>query len=564
MTKMINPSMQNQMMRAPTPQYLAMSAAQGQQQMQPQVMPSQPTAQPYQYTPAAAPQMPNMQYGLQGSESALGAGYQQALSGVQGGVDMARQALLGSTGLGINTGLAGQQLYGNQAINALQGAQGYNQMLGNKAINTIGGANQQQQLYGNQALGSINNAVGMQQQFGNQALGGLNNALSSQQQYGNQALGAINKATGAASSAINKGLGSVNTAFNEGVSALNQYIPQGTNAFNQMANFSGSGPGGAAAQQQAYDSYMEGPDIAFLREQGERSVLQNARAAGGVGGNVLKELQRYGTGVASQGFNDYYNRLKGVADMGFGASQGVGSLRGQQAGIVGNLSSQQAQNALQGGQMSSNVLSNLGNNAIQGAQIGAGILGDMGSSGLQGAQLSSNVLGNMGSNTMQNANAAANIYGNLGSNYSNTAGQMANVYGDLGAGSMNASNTLANMYNNAGLSAGDYAYGTGQLLSGGRLQAGRDISAIQQAQGQGLSNIVGGGASNIAQLLSGVGDTINTQQGNLASILANLATNTSSTAGNQTSVAQFMKSPDYVNQLSQVLGAAGAAYQYGR
>jgi hypothetical protein len=569
MTKMLNPSMQNQMMRtpaqqnqmmrAPTPNYMATTAAQGQQQMQPQVMP-----QSYQYTPAAAPQMPNMQYGLQGSEAALGSGYQQALSGVQGGVDMARQALLGSTGMGVNTGLAGQQMYGNQAINALQGAQGYNQMLGNRAINTIGGANQQQQLYGNQALGSINNAVGMQQQFGNQALGGLNNAMSSQQQYGNQALGAINNATGAASSAINKGLGSVNTAFNEGVSALNQYIPQGTNAFNQLANFSGSGPGGAAAQQQAYDSYMEGPDVAFLREQGERSVLQNARAAGGVGGNVLKELQRYGTGVASQGFNDYYNRLKGVADMGFGASQGVGSLRGQQAGITGNLASQSAQNYMQGGQMSSNVMNNLANGAIQGAQIGAGIYGDMGNSALQGAQLSSNVLGNMGSNTMQNANAAANIYGNMGSNYSNTAGQMSNVYGDLGAGSMSASNNLANIYNNAGLSAGDYAYGTGQLLSGGRLQAGRDISAIQQAQGQGLSNIVGGGASNIAQLLSGVGDTINSQQGNLASLLANLATNSASTAGNQTSVAQFMKSPDYVNQLSQVLGAGGAAYQYGR
>jgi Chaperone of endosialidase len=549
---MINPAMQNQMMRAPNQQYQAMTA--GQPQMQAQVMP-----QSYQYTPPAASQMPNMQYGLQGSEAALGAGYQQALSGIQGGIDMAQQTLLGSAGGGTNYGLAGQQMYGNQAINALQGAQGYNQMLGNKAINTIGGANQQQQMFGNQALGSINNAVGMQQQFGNQALGGLNNAMAAQQQFGDRALGAINSATGAASSAINKGIGNVNTAFNEGVSALNQYIPQGTNAFNQMANFSGSGPGGAAAQQQAYDSYMESPDVAFLREQGERSVLQNARAAGGVGGNVLKELQRYGTGVASQGFNDYYNRLKGVADMGFGASQGVGSLRGQQAGIVGNLSSQQAQNALQGGQMSSNVLSNLGNNAIQGAQIGAGILGDMGSSGLQGAQLSSNVLGNMGSNTMQNANAAANIYGNLGSNYSNTAGQMANVYGDLGAGAMNASNTMANMYNNAGLSAGDYAYGTGQLLSGGRLQAGRDISAIQQAQGQGLSNIVGGGASNIAQLLSGVGDSINSQQGNLAAILANLATNTASQGGNQTSSAQFLNNTGIMKDLAALLQGAGTA-----
>lgn len=419
---MINP---NQMMRAPAPQYQAMHAMQAQPQIQ-------TPAQSYQYTPPAAPQMPNMQYGLQGSEAALGAGYQQALSGLNRGVSDAEAALLSQSDLG------------RQRLNA---------------------------------------------------------ALQQSQGFGNRALEAIGAAGGAASGAISSGIGSVTGAFDEGVSALRQYIPQGLNAFNQVANLSGAA--GAPAQQQAYADYMESPDIAFLRQQGERSVLQNARAAGGVGGNVLKELQRYGTGVASQGFNDYFNRLKGVSDMGYGASQGVGSLRGQQAGIVGNLSAQQAQNAMQQGQLSAGVLGGMGADALN---VGQAILGDR---------------------------------QNLGAN-------------------------LGNLYSNAGNVAGDYAYGTGQLLSGGRLQAGRDIAGIQQAQGQGLSNIVGGGASNIAQLLSGVGDSINAQQGNLASILANLATNTASTAGNQTSVAQFMKSPDYLNQLSQILGATGAAYQYGR
>lgn len=214
--------------------------------------------------------------------------------------------------------------------------------------------------------------------------------------------------------------------------------------------------------------------------------------------------------------------------------------------------------ALQGAQMASGIYGNLGNSAMQGAQLASGIYGDLGSGGFQGAQLSSNVLGNMGSNSMQNANAAANIYGNLGANATNSAGNMANVYGDLGAGSMNASNTLANMYNNAGQSAGDYAYGTGQLLSGGRLQAGRDISGIQQAQGQGLSNIVGGGASNIAQLLSGVGDSINSQQGNLASILASLA-GAASGGGNQTSSAQFLNNQGIAEQLAKLLQGVGTA-----
>ncbi len=387
------------------------------------LQPLQAQSTQYQYAAPQAPTMPNIPYGLAGSEQALGRWYETALNNMQSGVDAAQYALLSNSDLGRQR---------------------------------------------------------------------LNSALAQSQGFGQQALQAVNNAGNAASGAISSGIGSVTGAFDEGVSALNQYIPKGLNAFNQAAALAGGD----------YSSYTESPDMQFLREQGERSVLQNARAAGGVGGNVLKELQRYGTGLASQGFNDYYNRVKGIADMGYGASQGVGSLRGQQAGIVGNLSAQQAQNAMQQGQLSAGILGGMGSDALG---VGQAILGER---------------------------------QNLGSN-------------------------LASLLSGQGGAAADYAFNTGQAISGGRQQAGRDISAIQQAQGQGLSNMVGGSASNIAQLLSGVGDTISGQQGNLASILANLATNTASTAGNQTSVAQFMKSPDYLNQLSQILGAAGAAYQYG-
>lgn len=373
--------------------------------------------------------------------------------------------------------------------NTPYGLTGSEQALGNwygTALNNMqGGVNAAQQALLNQS------DLGRQR---------LNAALTQSQGFGQKAIDAVNSAGAAASGAISSGMGQVTGAFDEGVSALNKYLPQGVNAFNQIAALTGAS--GVPAQQKAYASYMESPDLQFLREQGERSVLQNARAAGGVGGNVLKELQRYGTGVASQGFNDYFNRLKGVSDVGYGASQGVGSLRGQQAGIVGNLTAQQAQNAMQQGQLNASILGGMGSDALG---VGQAILGER---------------------------------QNLGSN-------------------------LASLLSGQGGAAADYAFNTGANIASGRQQAGRDISAIQQAQGQGLSNMVGGNASNIAQLLSGVGDTINNQQGNLASILANLATNTASTAGNQTSVAQFMKSPDYLKQLSQILGATGAAYQYG-
>lgn len=401
---MINPNM---MMVAPNQYRAAMQAPQAAAQA------------PIPQAPMPQAAMPQQSYGLQGSEAALGSGYQQAMSNLLSGVGNAETALLQQSDLG------------RQRLNA---------------------------------------------------------ALQQSQNYGTQALDAIKAAGGAASGAISSGIGSVTGAFDEGVSALRQFLPQGVNAFNQIAKLAGGD----------YSSYNESPDMKFLREQGERSVLQNARAAGGVGGNVLKELQRYGTGVASQGFNDYFNRLKGVADMGYGASQGVGSLRGQQAGIVGNLSAQQAQNAMQQGQLSAGVLGNMGNDALN---VGQAILGDR---------------------------------QNLGAN-------------------------LGNLYSNAGGTAGDYALNIGNLLSGGRLQAGRDIAGIQQAQGQGLSNVVGGGASNLAQLLSGIGDNINSQQGNYASLLAGLATNTANQGGNQTSSAQFLNNSGIMKDIAALLQGAGTA-----
>ena len=446
------------------------ASQQAQQMMQPQVMPRAP-----QYQPPTAPVMPSTPYGLTGSEQAMGDWYNKALNNMQGGVGSAQQAL--------------GNWYGN-AINNMQGG-----------------------------VSAAQRALLEQSDLGRNR---INKALDQSLQFGQQALGAVNSAGAAASGAIDSGMGQVTGAFDEGVSALSKYLPEGVNAFNQIAALTGAS--GAPAQQQAYASYMESPDLQFLREQGERSVLQNARAVGGVGGNVLKELQRYGTGVASQGFNDYFNRLKGVSDVGYGASQGVGSLRGQQAGIVGNLSAQKAQSAMQQAQLSAGVLGGMGNDALS---VGNAILGDR------------QILGGNLSNLLSGQGGAAADYAfNTGAN-------------------------IANLLSGQGGAAADYAFNTGANIASGRQQAGRDISAIQQAQGQGLSNMVGGNASNIAQLLSGVGDTINNQQGNLASILANLATNTASTAGNQTSVAQFMKSPDYLKQLSQILGATGAAYQYG-
>lgn len=425
-----------------------------------------PSSQPYQQY-AQQNTLPNNQYqvqnfdtsgypqtGLLGSEQALQGGLAGALTGLQYGTEQAQNAL--------NQGFGYAQNYGNQAVNLL-----------------LGGQNPIPQ-------------------------GGYSGASFS---------GVPSSSSGAAN-IINGGQQQISGMFDEGVSALNQFLPQGQRAFDLQAGFTGAN--GADAQNAAYQGYMESPDVKFLREQGERSVMQNARAAGGVGGNVLKELQRYGTGVASQGFNDYYNRLTGVANTGMQAAQGVGALRGQQAGVT---------QGLIGDQLNADIASQRINADMSMQQNSLNA-----QAGMQGNQLAYDARAR-----------AADMLGNLG-----TAG--------YGYGS-----NVANLLGGAGNRAADYAYNTGNALSSGRTNAGNQIAALQGQEGVDISNMLGSSASNIAQLLAGTGDSVNSQQANLAALLANISTGTGSSAGNQTSVAQFQQTPNYLNQLGQITGAASAA-----
>jgi len=92
---------------------------------------------------------------------------------------------------------------------------------------------------------------------------------------------------------------------------------------------------GAEAEQAAISGFIESPGQKFLRERGERAVLRNAAATGGLqGGNVLTELQRRGIGVAATQLGDRQSRLRQVAAGGTGA---LGVQAGVGAGISSNI-----------------------------------------------------------------------------------------------------------------------------------------------------------------------------------------------------------------------------------
>lgn len=99
------------------------------------------------------------------------------------------------------------------------------------------------------------------------------------------------------------------------------------------------GLSGQEAQQTAYAGLQESPAQQFLRERGQRALLQNQAAVGGLGGgNVLSALQQQGIGFAQQDIENQYNRLAGLSGSGQVATTNIGQLgagAAQQAGQYG-------------------------------------------------------------------------------------------------------------------------------------------------------------------------------------------------------------------------------------
>tara|TARA_R110000868_G_scaffold199448_2_gene446102 strand:+ start:11036 stop:11683 length:648 start_codon:yes stop_codon:yes gene_type:complete len=101
----------------------------------------------------------------------------------------------------------------------------------------------------------------------------------------------------------------------------------------------------------ASDFASEDPGYAFRLQEGQRSVDNSAAARGStLSGGALKALQRYGQGMASQEFQNSYNRLSGVSGQGqaaaagqaaqsmqFGAQQGANTMAGGNAMAAGTI-----------------------------------------------------------------------------------------------------------------------------------------------------------------------------------------------------------------------------------
>ena len=131
------------------------------------------------------------------------------------------------------------------------------------------------------------------------------------------------------------GISGIETGINQAGNTLSPYTGSGAKSSNLQAALSGAlGP---EAQRQAFANYNESPEVAYQREMGEKAIMRNAAAMGGLGGSrVQQELQRHAIGLAQQDYGNAFNRLGSLSALGQNSANLLGGLQANAGGKVGD------------------------------------------------------------------------------------------------------------------------------------------------------------------------------------------------------------------------------------
>lgn len=310
---------------------------------------------------------------------------------------------------------------------------------------------------------------------------GLTGATGALEQAQALARGDITQALGQGAGVLQGAQQLAGQQFGQGVGALDPFRTTGLSAQQQQAALSGAL--GADAQRQAFAAFQESPEQAFIREQGQRAVLANAAATGGVqGGNVLRELTRFGTGLASQDIQNRFSRLGALSGQGLTAAGQIGQLRGQQAGLTGQLGQAGAQLIQTGGQNLANIASQFGGNV---ANLIAGTGQTVAGGRTRAGEL---IAGQIGGTTSGLADLINQQGGGLANLIGGGAGDLANLIAGLGGGQAASSEQLAQLL--ANLSTGQAGQVAG-LPGVGQFGGQQDPLGNTQALTGALSGILG-------------------------------------------------------------------------
>lgn len=161
--------------------------------------------------------------------------------------------------------------------------------------------------------------------------------------------------------------------FNKLRELLQPFVQAGTGALSSYGNLLGSN--GAQAQQSAISQLMKTPAYTSALQQGERSILSNASATGGLrGGNTQAALSQFAPQLLTQLIGQQLQGYGNLSSLGQNAAAGVGNAGMSSANSISNLLQQQGA-ATAGGQLAQGQAAR--NNASSLLNLGGILLGGL-------------------------------------------------------------------------------------------------------------------------------------------------------------------------------------------
>lgn len=151
---------------------------------------------------------------------------------------------------------------------------------------------------------------------------------------------AANKSASAASDAAHTVANTQADEYNQTRADQAPFRTAGVSALDQISKLYGldttdaNGNVVKGSGKSDFSSFTTSPDFTFAQSQGQQAIDRSAAARGGLlSGAAVKAGENYASGLASQNFDQYYNRLAGIAGVGQAATQAT-SVAGQNAANV--------------------------------------------------------------------------------------------------------------------------------------------------------------------------------------------------------------------------------------
>lgn len=130
---------------------------------------------------------------------------------------------------------------------------------------------------------------------------------------------------------------------------IQPYLGAGTDALSQLQ----------ALNAGDYSGFNESPDYRFAYDQGLQALDRSAAAGGALySGGADADRIAFGQGLASQQYNNYYNKISDLARLGQNSAVGAGSLGQSSANAISGLYGQMGQNNANAAIGSANAWSN--------------------------------------------------------------------------------------------------------------------------------------------------------------------------------------------------------------